>query len=160
MVELLVAKGASIDPLNSFQQTPMHLAVERNNFSTVEMLFSLKSKAVNMKDKLGRTPLHYTTAHYNSKMIKLLVQNGGDINSLNNMGDTVLDIVVRRQGYKIDKEERQKLELFEDAIKSMESKQTKSRGELQPVYRHDGLIYQQSKIVFFLYFFLFQQSKN
>lgn len=141
VIELLVSKGASVDHLNSSHQTPMHMAVEGNHFSTIEMLFKMKSNAVNVRDQLGNTPLHYTTIHYNSKVVKLLVQHGGDINALNNMGDTILDIVVRKQGYIIDEEKRKRLELFEDTIKSIEGKQTKSRGALQPTYRHDGLIY-------------------
>ncbi|MFB2979310.1 ankyrin repeat domain-containing protein [Microseira sp. BLCC-F43] len=90
---LLIAKGADVNALNQWSQTPLHWAAQ-NNSKDVAQLLIVKGANVNAKEQSGDTPLHYA-AFYNSKDVaQLLIAKGANVNALNQAGDTPLHQVV------------------------------------------------------------------
>lgn len=64
MVELLVAKGASIDGRDRLLKTPLHLACHGGHTHVVKYLLEHNADPIE-KDVSGRTALHYATCSAN-----------------------------------------------------------------------------------------------
>ena len=61
IVELLVKGGAKVNAQNIDGKTPLHIAVERQQFKTVERLLNMDSD-VGLTDVWRNTPIHYMTS--------------------------------------------------------------------------------------------------
>ena len=63
--------------------TPLHLAVQNNQYETVYVLIHELKCDLNIPDgKSGRTALHHALEAQNYHMAKLLVQSKADVNAL------------------------------------------------------------------------------
>ncbi len=107
---VLLHHAAQVDALNHARATPLHLAAWFNSIETAELLLEYGAQ-VNSKDSAGNSPLHIATAddaleakanhipggsccHREGPnvVVRLLVENGADINAENNEGFTPLRI--------------------------------------------------------------------
>ncbi len=91
MVELLLAHGARVNPLNHGGPSPLHLAIERRHLAIAKRLLD-KGADVNARDGHGATPLHGALRYYRdeSELVKLLIRHGAELNTLNVEGFTPL----------------------------------------------------------------------
>ena len=79
-----------VSKLNLYEDCLQILELILNNFTKYEF-YSI----INQKNKLGFTPLHYASYNGNMKLIKLLLNNGADINISNNNGLNVLHLAAQ-----------------------------------------------------------------
>ena len=74
-MEMLIARGATVDARSESDATPLHQAVLRDRPEAVKLL--LKSNAnVNLKNKSDYTPLDYATANNRTEITQLLKSAG------------------------------------------------------------------------------------
>uniref|UniRef100_A0A6P7GX78 Uncharacterized protein LOC114344022 n=1 Tax=Diabrotica virgifera virgifera TaxID=50390 RepID=A0A6P7GX78_DIAVI len=77
LMEILILNGASVDlPDVDYEQTPLHLAVEKECLETVRKLLSYGAD-VNFQDIDGESPLHKSVKC--TRLAELLVLHGADI---------------------------------------------------------------------------------
>jgi len=88
LVELLLAKGAAVNPKDDNDWTPLHRAAFWDRYQAAEQLLA-KGAEVNAKDIIGRTPLHILGAD-DKALAELLLAKGADVNAKDNAGDTPL----------------------------------------------------------------------
>jgi ankyrin repeat protein len=95
MVNLLYRHGADPSILNSYDQSPLHIAGASSRLPIVQELFSLtQSSLLEMKDYQGRTVLSITT---HPDIIDELITYNADISSLDNNHMNALMIAVANQ---------------------------------------------------------------
>lgn len=106
LVKLLVERGADVNLAGDDKITPLHWAVEYDNYEIVEYLLKAGAKT-DLTDNLQETAVHWAawTGHF--KSAKMLLLHGGDPNRKNIGGFTPIDLA-RLQEHKTI------LELFED----------------------------------------------
>ncbi|XP_041355986.1 uncharacterized protein LOC121373407 [Gigantopelta aegis] len=120
----LVEKGSQVDIQDKNGQTPLHIAAENTPLQIMRYLVE-KGSYINCEDRQGYTPLghaclsgetenvqflldecadpnygnipamHVAAGLHNTDMLQVLLDEGGDINSLSNSGSTPLHIAVR-----------------------------------------------------------------
>ena len=92
MVELLIARGASLDAVGSLG-TPLHMAAQSGY---VEMLaFLLKHGArIDQRDRLGNTPLLIAAGSGQTRAVGFLLDAGADPNPKNDLGFTPLFMAI------------------------------------------------------------------
>ena len=88
IVELLINKGADVNAKDEYDDTPLHLSINRNIY---ELLIA-KGADVNAKNCSGCTPLH-SIIYEDKDSVALLISNGADLNSINEDGKTPLDFL-------------------------------------------------------------------
>lgn len=94
MIEILYDHGADPSVLNSFNQSPLHIASSLDRFSIIKKLLSLtQSTLLEIKDKRGHTALSLTT---NTDIINELLRFKADISSVNRNHMNVLMIAVSK----------------------------------------------------------------
>jgi len=59
-------------------------------------LMRIKGLNLNAVDSTGYTPLHLAAFHGKLACVKLLVENGADLNSSSNFGETLHELVIQR----------------------------------------------------------------
>jgi len=95
IAQLLINYGANLQARDLRGQTPLHLSVHNSGTQTAKVLI-LNGADINAKDKYGRTPLStlFTIGSIQNEVVmdflKLLVENGGDINEPNGKLETPL----------------------------------------------------------------------
>jgi hypothetical protein len=63
-------------------RTQLHFCAENGFTSSVKRLLSIRNINVNVKDDWnGMTPLHEAASNYNVEIVRLLLQNGADVNA-------------------------------------------------------------------------------
>ena len=90
-IKMLMQNGADIQASNSNGLTVIHFASRNSNQEVVEFLLKSNKISVNAADNLNKTPLMY--ACYDGGRldnIKMLIQNGADIQARDSNGSTVL----------------------------------------------------------------------
>lgn len=86
MVVVLIENGATVDARDVGQSAPLHLAVDRDNVKSVQVLLKHKANA-NRRDKYGRTALHLTKS---AAVGRLLLSNGAHVDSSDQQCSTTL----------------------------------------------------------------------
>ena len=85
----LISQGALINIPNYLGETPLHIAVQKNNLEAVLILInSDKNLDINSQNKKGETPLHLAFKKTEKKIIEILINKGAEINIKNNLGQT------------------------------------------------------------------------
>jgi ankyrin repeat protein len=94
---LLIQNGVRDDVPDEFGRTPLLYACENPNISSqcVETLIKKKAK-LDIIDKADRTAIHYACASASVEKLKLLIQNGADVNIKNSTSSTPLHFVCER----------------------------------------------------------------
>lgn len=93
----LLEDGAAVDLQNSYGENVLHIGVKESHFNICNQIINgllekknkdLVEKLINQPNKLGETSVHYCCIndpkkkHYENEdrdIIRLLIQNGGDI---------------------------------------------------------------------------------
>lgn len=125
IIRKLVAAGADPNQRNKKGQTPLMLAVERNQLEQAKIFIDMganihdqdnegvssfsrgidiglpavelmvNKKNINVRDSLGRTPLHIATfKNADSKIINYLLQEGAEVNTRDKDGNSPLHVAV------------------------------------------------------------------
>lgn len=68
------------------------IAASDGDMTRVKELLDQDKTAVNAKDENGYTPMHAAASWKHPKLLKYLIDNGGDVNILDTTGDTPLHI--------------------------------------------------------------------
>jgi ankyrin repeat protein len=96
-INILLSLGARIDinyPVN--QMNSLHFAILIGHQSIVKVLIDISSKSIlNSLNKNFNTPLHLAIMEESISIVKLLVENGANINFKNKEGFTPLDLVIK-----------------------------------------------------------------
>jgi ankyrin repeat protein len=87
--KLLFENGAAItlNLKDKWGQTPLHLAVNKNNKTLVQWLIE-HGAYIDAKDKRGRTPLYIAVMNYNIEIIQLLLSRGARLDEKTCYGET------------------------------------------------------------------------
>ena len=88
-VELLLSKGASVEAVDEFNNTPLHAAASRGLNSIVELLLS-KGASVEAMDKSNRTPLHNAASTGDTNTVELLLSKGASVEAMDQSNRTPL----------------------------------------------------------------------
>jgi ankyrin repeat protein len=96
-INILLSLGTRIDinyPIN--QMNSLHFAILIGHQSIVKVLIDSSNKSIlNSVNKNFNTPLHLAILEESISMVKLLVENGANINFKNKEGLTPLDLVMK-----------------------------------------------------------------
>lgn len=96
LLKLFLNLGVEVNQVDAFGQTPLHLAVLRNDKDSIEELFdgSTTLKLNELNDE-GFSPLHLAVMEKNITIVKLLIKCGADLHQKNPpTGDNVLHLAV------------------------------------------------------------------
>jgi ankyrin repeat protein len=88
MQKMLLAAGADTDFQNKDGQTPLMLAILLQDFDFIEILAAKTN--LELKDKNGRTALHYAVDMNATTIMQTLLAAGADVNSQDRRGETPL----------------------------------------------------------------------
>jgi len=102
------APDGSFDPTNAFQRdgaaserfSPKDLRVKAatNDYETVQRFLSISTEFIDRQDKNGWSALHFASRSGHLRMIKLLLEHGGNPYLKSVTGQTPLDVAVERFG--------------------------------------------------------------
>ncbi len=100
VMKRMIASGADVNTTRTIEGiAPLHVAVVTDDIEFAKFLI-LKGADVNIKADNGFTPLNFAAASgydYSTKMIKLLLKNGANPNSCNNLQSPLIG--ASRNGY-------------------------------------------------------------
>jgi ankyrin repeat protein len=68
---------------NDLQQNNIFTAISNNDHYTIQNLINNNPDVVNQPDSSGKTPLILAVEHFNNPIIKLLIDNGANVNYIN-----------------------------------------------------------------------------
>lgn len=91
LVNLLLDRGANIQPTRQGSETPLENAVNGGHVAIVKLLLE-KGADIKSKDQDGQTPLHQAALQGHSDVIDLLLEKGADIDSRDENGRTPLSL--------------------------------------------------------------------
>ena len=94
VAELLLKRGAHVDPRNKIRSTPLHYAATGQSEEIVRLLLRHKAD-LNAKDIYGSTPLHTAANYDRDPTIQLLLQLGVSVDEANGTGDTALIVAAK-----------------------------------------------------------------
>lgn len=93
VVRGLLINGAIVDSVDDFGFTPLFFAAStRGNAHIVECLIKNGANP-DARDKFRSTPLHYAVASRSIDTVIALINNGADVNAINDGGDTPLHLI-------------------------------------------------------------------
>ncbi|MDF2964614.1 MAG: uncharacterized protein K0Q51_2 [Rickettsiaceae bacterium] len=95
LAKLIIEKGADFTLKNSEGDTVLHKAVKYNMLESLELM--LKAKAPLEKDNAGNTPLHLAVKNNAVSMVKVLLDNGANVNDTNAAGLTPIKLAVNEK---------------------------------------------------------------
>ena len=88
----------SVVVVDGEQRSVLHLAAQRGNVAVLEYILThLVDLDINMRDGIGRTPLHHAIESSRApRTIELLTSLGADINAIDNEGCSAMDLAAKR----------------------------------------------------------------
>lgn len=84
----------NINHLNSDGETPLMLALQRGQISTISALLEHPSINVNLLNSKGESPLHSAVQKGSEEIVKLLLKKNPNINQVNSTNKTPKDLAV------------------------------------------------------------------
>lgn len=90
LAELLLKKGSNQALADKLGRTALFLAVEREMYPVVGVLISQSTKAIDIADLQGRTPLQVTSERGNKEIAELLLRHRADPNKADKKDRTAL----------------------------------------------------------------------
>lgn len=87
--EVLIAKGAGLEPRTGTKKTPLHLAADRG-FLEIAKLLVESGADLAAKDDEGWSPLHYAAEKDRVDVAKFLIENGAAVDAASKRGGTPL----------------------------------------------------------------------
>ncbi|XP_041351820.1 serine/threonine-protein phosphatase 6 regulatory ankyrin repeat subunit B-like [Gigantopelta aegis] len=104
LVEMLVENGAQLDTVDASGDTPLCTAMKHVPGSSVMPLYLLSKHAdPNLADKTKNSPLHLAVNAGSLNLVKELVANGAELDTVNESGETPLYIAVRNREIQVVK---------------------------------------------------------
>jgi ankyrin repeat protein len=98
MLKALIEAGADVSITSAAawsRQNCLHLLAQKPNENLIQYILhvleskpEIKADLINQQDSMKKTPLHYAVKTGNLEIVKLLVENGADINSVAYFGKT------------------------------------------------------------------------
>lgn len=135
MAKILIDSGVDVNTKSEDEKlSALHLAAEFNNALMIEHLLDLEGVDVNLRNKEGWTPLHVAAiqntndSHFNS--IEILLQNGGDVNAVDNRGRKAGEYLIKRETTDFNSELFQIFLFYTEKANNKESILDTSFGEL------------------------------
>lgn len=108
IIDLLVKRGARLDITDNDNRSILYIPIDRNLIKLLKFLLE-KSKdsigipIVDIRDKNDNIPLHYAIHHKNIEAIKILLDNGSNINSSDKEGQNALHLAIYTRSFDICK---------------------------------------------------------
>ena len=96
-VSQLINSGKSPNDVDDNGRPALDIAVVNGNLQIAAILIKAKAR-LDVRDRLGNTPLHLATEHHQVEMAKLLIDVGAPVDAEDHNGVTPLMIAARR-GY-------------------------------------------------------------
>ncbi len=92
VTKYLISKGADVNRIGYEECTPIMYEVYMHNIENVEILIEMGAKVNYQRQHDGYSSLHWAARKGDIKIIKLLMKNGANINSVNNENQTPKDL--------------------------------------------------------------------
>lgn len=93
-VKYLVEMGLDVNLTNLNDETPIFTAVRMSQLDIVKFLIEFGFAHLNIRNRKGQTPLTICTIYEDFATLKLLIENGADVNYLNGNGMSCLLIAI------------------------------------------------------------------
>lgn len=87
IIDLLLEQGADINARDKFQSTPLHIAANEGLLATTAHLLKYKPD-LELRATDGYTPFHFTVSRRRHDVMRLLLEHGAEINTLDDEGLT------------------------------------------------------------------------
>lgn len=86
----------NINSQDKYGRSPLHIACDKEDYEIIKILLSYKACDVNLLDAFGKSPLRRLMSHdqiYDDiiPIVELLIKFDADVNSINNVGDSILE---------------------------------------------------------------------
>lgn len=85
--------------INMVEYTPLHGAVMDNNYNLVCTLHQRHNAKINVKTKIKTTPLHDAVLCCSHEILLYLLENGADVDAVDNTGSTPLYYACAKKDY-------------------------------------------------------------
>ena len=93
VVKQHLAAGTDVNAKDEDGYTPLHFAVANDDKELAELLIAAGADMNAKTDMFEETPLHVAVVLGNKEIVELLIAKGADVNSMNENGQTPLDLL-------------------------------------------------------------------
>jgi ankyrin repeat protein len=96
-VRILLELGADVNAKDADGRTPLMYATDRNAIDSTKLLLSENDIKLEIKDNTGSTALLRAASRGSYEILKLLVQAGANVNTINYPGESALTHVIKQK---------------------------------------------------------------